>query len=270
MEFRVILLYTLIQCIIDGVYYFFIGSKMKKTLFSLAALAILSASAHATNYGQHVTSSIANSGGVHNSVKSSATVNGAGSAVSGATSEGFSKANGTAFTKTINCGTCGEVSGTVKITGETETYTRGTAFNVSEGAGAYGNASSTGNAWANVDASAKYTGPGQNVNVYGNSNDTANYSVNADKNAGGFAGAGTDGAFNVTGNVGSKICSGGNACDGKTTTKQVWGSVTDNKVSNSWTNAGSMTVDGKLVNQAPVNATSGQNVTAGGTYYDPQ
>lgn len=245
---------------------------MKKTLFALAALTALAiGSAHATGYGnQVVNSSIANSGGVHNAISTSASVKGVGSSVSGATSEGFSKAVGTTQTTTVNCGGCGEVSGTVKVTGATETYTQGTAFNVSNGKHATGSASAQGNAWADVNANAKYTGPGQNTNVYGHSGDESNFKVNASRNTGGFAAAGTDGSFEVTGNVGSKVCTGGSACGGKVTTKEVWGSVQDAKTSNSYANTGSMTVDGKLLNQAVVNASANQNVNAGGNFYDPQ
>jgi len=245
---------------------------MKKTLISLAALtAFAIGSAHATGYGnQSVSSSIANSGGVHNSISTSAAVKGVGSSFSSATSEAGSKAWGTTQTTTVNCGNCGEVSGTVKITGGTETYTQGTAFNVSNGKHATGSASAQGNAWADVNANAKYTGPGQNTNVYGHSGDESNFKVNASKNTGGFASAGTDGSFEVIGNVGSKVCTGGSACGGKVTTKEVWGSVTDTKTSNSYANTGSMTVDGKLLNQSVVNASANQNVNAGGNFYDPQ
>lgn len=245
---------------------------MKKSLLIFAALSAVALSALATGgTGQQVTSTLVNSGSLSNSISTSASVKGVGNAFSGATSEGYVKANATSNTQ-INpvCGgTCGATSGSVKVTGDIETKITGTAFNTSTGAGT-GNASATGTATAGLDATAKYIGPGQTASVYGNSQEKANISVTADKNTGGYATAGNTGTFGSEATVGSKICTGTNACGGATVNKEVWGTVTDTKTSNSYVATGPMTVDGVVLNQAPTNANATSVVNAGGSFYDPQ
>lgn len=245
--------------------------KMFKRLF-ISLLSAASFSAFATGpSGQQVTSSLVNSGSLTNTIRTDATVKGVGTAYSAATSEGYIKANATSMTE-INpvCGgTCGATSGAVKVTGDVETKITGTAFNLSTGSGT-GSASAAGSAVAGVDATAKYIGPGQNASVFGNVEQKAMMDVTAGKNTGGYASAGNTSTFDSAATVGSKVCTGTNACGGAVVNKEVWGTVTDNKTSNSFASTGAMTVDGVVLNQAPVNASASTVVNAGGQFYDPQ
>lgn len=246
---------------------------MKKSSFRsyafLAAACLMSASAFATGSGQTVTSNLSNGGSIANTVRTNASVVGAGSSYSAATGEAYSTNRATATTQKNPVCECGAVSGAVGVTGEATSGASGSAFNVSTGNGV-GAASSVGSAFSNVDAAAGYKGPGQNVNVYGNIAQHANMSVIADKNTGGVASAGNTGDFAVNGTVGSSSCGGGSGnCGGSTTNTAVWGSVTDVKNSTSFANTGGMIVDNVALPQAPVVSNSGSVVNAGGSYYDP-
>lgn len=251
---------------------------MKKSLFTSIASLVMTAfvavaPAHATGYTpqQTASSSLMNSGSINNTVKTNATVTGAGSSYSAATGEAYSTTKGTTMTE-INpvCGgTCGAVSGAVKVTGEATTGVSGTAFNVSTGNGV-GSASSVGAANAALDGAAKYNGPGQEVKVNGNIDQNAAMSVVAGKNTGGVASAGNTGSFEVTGTVGSKICTGTNNCGGQVVNKEVWGTVNDVKDSTSFANTGTMTVDGVVLVPAVTNAEASSIVNAAGSYVDPQ
>lgn len=247
---------------------------MKKSFFKLSSLLAcfaLSFAVHATGpSGQVATSSLVNSGSLNNTVRTSASVSGVGSSFSSATSEGKVIANATSHTE-INpvCGgTCGATSGEVGVTGEMSTTITGTAFNVSTGAGT-GSASSVGSANAALNTNATYTGPGQTTSVFGNGSQTSSISIDAGKNTGGFATAGNTGEFAATGTVGSKVCTGTNTCGGAEVNKEVWGSVVDSKTSVSFASTGAMTVDGVVLNQAPVNASSSAVINAGGSFADP-
>lgn len=245
---------------------------MFKRILISSVLAAVSMAALATgSASQQVTSSLVNSGTLSNTIKTNAAVSGVGSSYSAATSEGSVKANATSMTE-INpvCGgTCGATSGAVKVTGTVDTKITGTAFNVSSGAGT-GSASAVGAATAGVDTNAKYTGPGQTAAVYGNVDQKATMDVTAAKNTGGYASAGNQSTFSSEATVGSKTCTGTNACGGAVVNKEVWGTVADNKTSNSFANTGNMTVDGVVLNQAPTNANASTVVNAGGNFYDPQ
>lgn len=247
---------------------------MKKSMFKLAALlacGAMAVAAHATGPSyQQTTSSLINSGSLNNTVRTSASVSGVGSSFSAATSEGAVKANATSHTaiNPVCSGTCGATSGEVKVTGEMVTHISGTAFNVSTGTGT-GSASAVGSANAALDTKATYTGPGQTVAVFGNGTQTASIGIEASKNTGGFASAGNEGTFSTEGTVGSKICTGTNNCGGAVVNKEVWGTVADTKSSTSYANTGAMTVDGVVLNQAPVNATSSAVINAGGSFSDP-
>ena len=241
---------------------------MKKSFIAIAAIAF-STLALATGPSQQVTTTLVNAGSLGNTVQSSANVTGVGTAYSAATSEGSVKANTASSTKTVLCGGCGETSGTLKVTGDVATSISGTAFNVSSGAG-NGSASATGNASAGVDAKSAYAGPGQTASVYGNAEQAAAINVDATKNTGGFANSGNTGTFVSEVNVGSKTCTGTENCGTSIVNKEVWGSVKDTKTSTSFANTGAMTVDGVVLNQAPVNASANTVVNAGGKFHDPQ
>lgn len=234
---------------------------MKKTFIFGALTAIsLAVSAHGTS--QVASSSLANHGSINNTVRSSATVNGVGTSFSAATGEAGASAAGKAVT-TINTVPNTTRSGTVSVEGQTSTYTNGTAFNVSTGAGT-GTASSTGRADADVNGAAHYSGPGQWVNVSGNSVSHSNGGVAATTNTGGFFSSASQGTFKADGNVGSRVTT-----VGTTVTKEVVGAVTDVKSTTSSAATGTMTVDGRVLNQAPVNASASTVVNARGAFGDP-
>lgn len=247
---------------------------MKKSFLKLSMMlscAAFAMAAHATGPShQQATSSLVNSGSLSNSVRTFSAVSGVGSSFSSATSEGSVKANATSHTaiNPVCSGTCGATSGEVKVTGEMATNITGTAFNVSTGGGT-GSASTLGNASAALDTKATYTGPGQTVAIFGNGAQSASIGIEATKNTGGFATAGNTGTFSTEGTVGSKVCTGTNNCGGAVVNKEVWGTVADTKSSTSYSNTGAMTVDGVVLNQAPVNATSSAVINAGGSFADP-
>lgn len=234
---------------------------MKKTvIFAALAASSLVASAHGTS--QVASSGLANHGHINNTVRSSATVHGVGTSYSAATGEAGAASSGKAITS-INTVPGMSRSGTTSVEGQSSAYTNGTAFNVSTGAGT-GSASSTGVANADMVGSARYSGPGQWVNVSGNTVSHANGGVAATTNTGGFFSSATNGSFKVEGLVGSKVTTAGT-----TVTKEVVGSVKDTKTSVSSASTGTMTVDGRVLNQAPVNAAASTVVNARGAFGDP-
>jgi hypothetical protein len=248
---------------------------MKKSLRIISALAVASLASVAFATGtatQTATSSLVNSGTLHNSIHTRASAGpGNGTSFSGASSWGSVVANGTATTaiNPVCGGTCPAKSGEVKVTGEVKTEIGGNAFNTSTGSGD-GFASASGKVTGMIDVKAQYKGPGQDVNVYGKADQSADFTVQALKNQGGFAVAGSEANFDVQGAVGSRTCTSVNDCGGKIVNKEVWGSVSDNKTSTSWAQTGALTVDGKLTNPANItNSGAVSNVTAGGKFYDP-
>lgn len=241
---------------------------MKKSLITIAALALASTAFASGNLGPATSSSVSNYGNINNTVSSGASTNGAGSSFSSA--EGAAGASSSGYTSTaINpvCGgTCVAKSGEVTAGGKSATYNSGNAFNVSTDNG-NGYASSNGSANAGADAKARYWAPGQDVTTQGSTYSQSQMGVYATKNTGGYANAGTKGQFDSAGNVGSKVCTG-NGCGIKVTT-EVWGGVSDTKSTSSYANSGALTVDSNLMNGAPANASANTVVNSSGSYHDP-
>ena len=241
---------------------------MKKFLIPAALIA---ASSLALATGQSFTSHAQNLGGINNTVNSAASVNGVGSSVSQATSSG-SASNKVTITTTVNPvkdPNCVTTSGGLNITGVAATSSTGSAWNVSNGAGATGSASAHGNAASDASGSANYSGPGQSLRATGSLGQNAATAVTAGMNQGGYASAGNSAAFDVTAVVGSSKCTTGGCGNPVSTTTSVFGNTEDNKTSHSYANNGSMTVDNVVLSQGDVNSSAVSNVTVSGQFYDP-
>ena len=237
---------------------------MKKIALTAALLMAFTASAQ-----QAASSGAVNHGTINNVVRSSASVTGTGTSFSAATGTSASSSNAT-VTTTINpvCGgSCPARSGSFEIKGDSSASNTGTAFNVWTGAGT-GSASSTGTSAADASGSANYSGPGQWTNGSGSTASSAGGGVTAAANQGGFFDARTAGDLRITGQVGSRVCTAGTTC-GSSTVKEVFGSVSDIKNTTSTVSTGTMTVDGRTLNNASTNGNSTTNVNARAGFGDP-
>jgi hypothetical protein len=218
-------------------------------------------SAHA----QSASYSLTNSGRIDNHVATFAQVSGDGSSVS--------KAQGSASAAASGYVTSNPVAGGQSLTmgGVVATQGSGMAFNVSQGAGATGSASSNGWADANVNGVNTYTDPHASITMAGSTdsgmtvpvNRGVDYTVTAGRSQDGFAQGADGGSFDVAGQTQQLPVAGG---------ATVAAYVQDNKTSYANASTGAVTfTDGTPVGQTAAyrESNAGNNTDVSGSFIDP-